>query len=79
MGELLLFLFYHFNFFHFCKRIQMEDPGDVLLWGKLNSWAMSDEESDSKSGRIFRTLPQGIDEVTDLVNRIDMALGVVWK
>ena len=79
MGELLLFLSCHFKLFHSRKPIQMEDPDDVLLWGKLNAWALSDEESDSENGRIFRTLPWRSDETTDLLNRIDMALGVVRK
>ena len=57
MGELFSFLSYHFKFFHSPKRIQMEDTDDMLLWGKLNAWAMSEEESDGENGRIFRTLP----------------------
>lgn len=80
MGELLLFLFFfHFNFFHSRKRIQMEDPDDVLLWGKLNAWIMSDEESDGENGRMFTTLPWRSEEAADLLNRIYMALGVVRK
>ena len=46
----------------------MEDPDDVLLWGKLNAWAMSDEESDGENGRIFKTLPWRSDEATDLLS-----------
>ena len=53
----------------------MENPDNVLLWRKLNAWAMSDEESDDENGKIFRTVPRQSDEATDLLNRIDMALG----
>ena len=57
----------------------MESPDKVLLWGKLNGWVMSYEESDGKNGRIFMSLPWRIDETTDLRNRIHMGLGVVRK
>ena len=57
----------------------MENPDNVLLWRKLNAWAMSDEESDDENGKIFRTVPRQSDEATDLLNRIDMALGIVRK
>ena len=57
----------------------MESPDKVLLWGKLNGWVMSYEESDGKNGRIFMSLPWRIDETTDLLNRIHMGLGVVRK
>ena len=79
MGELLLFLSCQFKLFHSHKCIQMEDPDDVLLWGKLNALAMSDEECDGESSRILRILPWRSDEATDLLNRTGMAFDVVRK
>ena len=46
--------------------------GDFLPWP-------NDQESDGENGRIFRTLPWRIDEATDILNRIGMALGVAKK
>ena len=53
-----------------------KEGDDLVLWGMINVWGMSDEETDEQGRKELRTVEWREEEYTDLVRRCDRALGL---
>lgn len=73
-----MYILFFFQLFQARAQVEIEDEEEKRLWESVTVYCMFDEETDDDGGtrKSFKTVPWRSDKLQDIIERMDVALGV---